>query len=170
MRNKSSFEDLLVKNSGIIRKVVNLYGLSMDDKKDLTQEITIQLWYAYPKYDENYKVSTWMYRIALNVAISHYRKNRTKEGIFVRYDEKSYNTSASESENKERKLALLERFISELKELDKALILLYLDKKKHEEIAEILGISTSNVATKISRIKQTLKHRFENHDGENNAE
>lgn len=110
-----------------------------------------------------------MYRIALNVAITHCRKNRTKGNFFTRYDENIHNIPASGGENDENRLALLEKFISELKELDKALMLLYLDKKKHEEIAEILGISTSNVGTKIARIKQSLKQRFENHKGENNG-
>ena len=170
LKNESAFEELLEQNYGIIRKISNLYGQSPDDKADLSQEISIHLWHAFPKYDENQKFSTWMYRIALNVAISHYRKNRTKGNFFTRYDENIHNIPASGGENNENRLALLEKFISELKELEKALMLLYLDKKKHEEIAEILGISTSNVGTKIARIKQTLKQRFGNHKGENNGE
>ncbi|MCA0387118.1 MAG: sigma-70 family RNA polymerase sigma factor [Bacteroidetes bacterium] len=166
IKNESAFEKLLEQNYGIIRKISNLYGQSPDDKADLSQEISIQLWHAFPKFDENQKFSTWMYRIALNVAISHYRKNRTKGNFFTQYDENLHNIPASGEENRENKLALLEKFISELKELDKALMLLYLEKKKHEEIADILGISVSNAGTKIGRIKQLLKQKFDSYKGE----
>lgn len=164
--NSASFEELLDNNFGIIRKVANLYGTTQDDKEDLKQEITIQLWKAFPKYDVNLKFSTWIYRIALNIAISHYRKSRTKSNLFARYDDKAYNTPAVEPETSDKRLMLLEKFISDLKELDKALILLYLDGKKHEEIADILGISVSNAGTKIGRIKQLLKQKFDSYKGE----
>ncbi|MBV5314077.1 MAG: sigma-70 family RNA polymerase sigma factor [Prolixibacteraceae bacterium] len=146
---------------GIIYKIANSYCSDTETRKDLVQEIIVQLWRAFDRYDNQYKQSTWIYRIALNVAISFYRKeNRRKEisnpltsSILSLADD----GLAHETESN---LGLLQQFISELKELDKALMLLYLDEKSHKEISEIIGISETNVATKIGRIKSLLKQKF----------
>ena len=148
-------------NKGIIYKITNSYCKDTEDRKDLIQEIISQLWKSFDNYSDQYKYSTWIYRIALNVAISFYRKeNRRKtissplsEGVFSYVDH--HENSESESN-----LGFLQQFISELKDLDKALLLLYLEEKSHREIAEIIGISETNVATKIGRIKAILKQKF----------
>ncbi|MEI6049543.1 MAG: sigma-70 family RNA polymerase sigma factor [Bacteroidota bacterium] len=119
-----------------------------------------QLWSSFEKYDDAYRLGTWMYRVSLNIAISFYRKNQTQEKYFMPLDEKLDVISNDENEVETNNLELLEKFISELKEFDKALMLLYLEKKSRQEISEILGISTSNLSTKIARIKEGLKQQF----------
>lgn len=150
----------------IIYKIVNSYCQNREDRKDLEQEIIIQLWKSFDKYDDNYKYSTWMYRIALNVAISFYRKERKWSLKSDFYNEASIFDMVEETgENEaelEGQLKLLQTFINNLNELNKALMLLYLEEKNHDEIAEILGITKTNVATKIGRIKLKLKKEFEN--------
>lgn len=147
---------------GIIHKVANIFCKNQEDKDDLIQEIMAQLWSSFEKYDDAYKLGTWMYRVSLNIAISFYRKEQTLEKHFMPLDEKMDIISNDENENETNKFELLEKFISDLKEFDKALMLLYLEKKSHQEISEILGISTSNVSTKIARIKEGLKQQFSN--------
>ena len=155
---------VIMQNMGIIHKVANMFCKSQEDKDDLVQEIMTQLWSSFEKYDDAYKLGTWMYRVSLNIAISFHRKNQTQEKYFMPLDEKLEIISNDENENEVEinNLELLEKFISELKEFDKALMLLYLEKKSHQEISEILGITTSNVSTKIARIKEGLKQQFSN--------
>ncbi|MCJ8163908.1 sigma-70 family RNA polymerase sigma factor [Pontibacter sp. E15-1] len=159
-KNKATFEAIIQANKGIIYKVVNAYCHRPDDREDLAQEIMLQLWKSFGRYNDQYKVSTWMYRIALNVAISFYRKNLARQQVLVPISENTAHPANEEPQNHEQQLALLEQFISELKELDKALMLLYLEQKGQREIADILGISASNVSTKIARIKDNLKKKF----------
>jgi len=162
MPDNKDFLDLLEQHKKIIFKVCNSYCKDPDSRKDLTQEIVIQLWKSFRKYDAQYKISTWMYRIALNVAISFYRR------------EKKYTSTASLAESTlpfvddstsshdiESDIAQLHRFIDQLDELHKALMILYLDNNSYKDISEVLGITETNVATKINRIKQKLKHQFE---------
>jgi RNA polymerase sigma-70 factor (ECF subfamily) len=155
---------VIMQNMGIIHKVANMFCKSQEDKDDLVQEIMTQLWSSFEKYDDAYKLGTWMYRVSLNIAISFYRKKQTQEQYFMPLDEKLDIISNDENENevKTNNLELLEKFISKLREFDKALMLLYLEKKSHQEISEILGITTSNVSTKIARIKEGLKQQFSN--------
>ncbi len=146
---------------GIIYKIANSYCNDAETRKDLVQEIIVQLWRAFDRYDDQYKRSTWIYRIALNVAISFYRKeNRRKEISNPLNDSILSFSDADQEYETESNLGLLHQFISELKELDKALMLLYLDEKSHKEIAEIIGITETNVATKIGRIKILIKQKF----------
>jgi len=151
---------VLEKHKGIIYKVATAYCKNAEERKDLQQEIIIQLWRAFGRYNEQYKHSTWVYTIALNVAISFYRKTKNrathvdfKEGIINAIEE----TCATENEYQ---LTQLQQFIAALKELDKAIMLLYLEEKSYKEIASIIGISPTNVATKIGRIKEKLKQSF----------
>lgn len=155
------FLSVIEANKGIIYKVVNSYCNNEEDRKDLAQEIVLQIWRSFHTYDEQYKYSTWMYRIALNVAISFYRKTNTRKHISHEFTESifSFPDLANDIET-EKQASLLQQFISELKELDKALMLLYLEEKSYKEIAEITGLSETNVATKLSRIKIILKQKF----------
>lgn len=148
-------------NKGIIYKIANSYSKTNDDRQDLVQEIIIQLWRSFDNYDQQYKHSTWIYRIALNVAISYYRKENTRKKISHPLAESIFNFTEDDSTHeKETDLGILQTMISELKDLDKALMLLYLEEKSHKEIAQIIGISESNVATKINRIKNSFKQKF----------
>lgn len=154
------FQELVEQHKGILFKVARTYCRNPDDRQDLVQEMMIQVWQSLHKYNDHYKISTWLYRIALNTAISYYRKNTKRQTETVPLTEYTPEPVEIDQSTKEHQLTLLELFISELNDLDKALIVLYLEDKKHAEIADILGISESNVGTKIGRIKTKLKARF----------
>lgn len=154
------FQEIIGRHQGILYKVARLYCQTDEDRKDLVQEMLFQLWRSFDKYDDRFKHSTWIYRIALNVAISFYRKNSSRQQQTTTIEEAENIVVTHELNETDSRLILLEKFINELKELDKALIILYLEEKSHQEISEILGVSTSNVSTKVGRIKEKLKQRF----------
>jgi RNA polymerase sigma-70 factor (ECF subfamily) len=155
------FISVIETNKGIIYKVAHAYCIHAEDRKDLIQEIIVQLWKSFNRYNDEYKYTTWMYRIALNVAISFYRKENRRKRLT---DPLSDNILDLVEDNAlietNKNIGYLNQFIAGLKELDKALMLLYLEEKSHKEIAEITGISETNVATKIGRIKKILKQKF----------
>ncbi|MDQ2839877.1 MAG: RNA polymerase sigma factor [Acidobacteriota bacterium] len=153
------FQTRIEEHKKILYKVCNLYCRNRDDREDLAQEITVQLWRSFPKFDERQQFSTWMYRIALNVAISFYRRESTRARYLLSADERFLDViDVTASQPKE--LALLHEFIEQLDPLNKALVLVYLDGNSYGEIAEILGISETNVATKISRLKKAMRQEF----------
>lgn len=153
------FLTIIEQHKGIIYKIAKSFKKDEDDKKDLMQEIIFQLWRAFPGFDERSKLSTWLYRVALNVAISSYRKEQKKNKLIVPLSESLVNFAADEQPDG-TDLALLQQFINQLKEMDRALMLLYLDEKTGKEMAEILGLSEANIRTKINRIKEQLRQRF----------
>jgi RNA polymerase sigma factor (sigma-70 family) len=154
------FNEIIEQHKGILFKVARMYCPNENDRQDLIQEMMIQVWQSVHKYNDQFKLSTWLYRISLNVAISFYRKNTRRANRFNVLNEQTTEILTEDKSETEQQLNLLEQFIGELKELDKALILLYLEDKNHAEIAEILGLSLSNVGTKVGRIKEQLKTRF----------
>ena len=155
-----TFIQVIENHKGIIYKIANSYCRDTEDKKDLVQEIIYQLWKCFENYDSRYKYSTWLFRIALNVSISFCRKENRRKEIANPLSKDIFHISEEDTQEKQGNLQMLEQFIYELKELDKALMLLYLEEKSHKEIAEIMGISESNVSTKINRIKNALKEKF----------
>jgi RNA polymerase sigma factor (sigma-70 family) len=157
-KNILLFNKILEDYRYILNKVSRIYCIDPDDRQDLIQEISIQIWRSFSRYNDKYKITTWIYKIALNVAISHYRK-ASREKTYAITADHNLHPELQKSENEE-KLIMLEQFINELNDLDKALMLLYLEDRSHSEIADILGISKSNTGTKVSRIKEKLKHRF----------
>lgn len=160
----SNFLEILKQHERILFKVSNAYCEDPEDRKDIVQEIIIQLWNSKNRYNPEYKFSTWIYRIALNVAISHYRKASKRKESYVDLNDNLINISENHSDDGDldQNLEELQRFISELDKLNKALILLYLEDYTHKEISGVLGVSETNVSTKINRIKKRLKARFEN--------
>lgn len=154
------FKVIIEQHKGILFKVARAYCPDEEDRQDLIQEMMIQIWQSVHKYNDQYKMSTWLYRISLNVAISFYRKSATRGKKYTVLTEQLIETPVEDKSENELQLKLLEQFINELKEVDKALMILYLEDKSHTEIAEILGISVSNVGTKTGRIKEKLKTRF----------
>jgi RNA polymerase sigma-70 factor (ECF subfamily) len=156
------FQKIIEENKGILYKVINIYCKDTQDKKDLEQEILIQLWKSLEKYNKNYKISTWIYKIAMNVSISFYRKNRhtpthlSIDSIFI---EKNYEEQNDDTKDKKR---ILNVFINQLYEFDKAIILLYLEDYNYKEISHIIGITETNVGSKINRIKNKLKKTYQN--------
>ena len=160
--DQQRFEALWHEHRGIVLKVAGVYARGAEERLDLAQEIGAQLWRSFAGYDERRaKFSTWLYRIALNVAISHLRRTGGDAGRFEPLDETHLDTIPGQpvAEPDER-LAALYAFIGELDALNRALILLYLEDRSYAEIADVLGISTSNVATKINRIKHGLRSRM----------
>jgi len=154
------FEDIIEQNKGILFKVARAYCPDKEDRQDLVQEMMIQIWQSIHKYNNQYKISTWLYRISLNVAISFHRKKAIRAKKYTGFTKQLITTPMEDKLENETLLNLLEQFINELKEIDKALMILYLEDKSHAEIAEILGISVTNTGTKIGRIKDKLKTQF----------
>lgn len=156
------FMALLQAHRGIVYKVARSYSRSAADRDDLAQEICMQLWRAFPRYDGSRTFSTWMYRVALNVAISEVRRAyRSEPGRFEPLDEVHLETLAAEADSgEESRIEAMYAVIGQLEPLDRALILLYLEDSSYAEMAEVLGISETNVATKINRIKQRLRRRM----------
>lgn len=143
--------------TGIIYKVCNLYASSSSGREDLFQEIVIQLWKAFPKFRGDAKFSTWLYRVALNTAISDLRKqNRTVELSFPEFIPRDM-AETNETEEKEERLKQMYGAISRLSEIDRAVVMLYLEDKSYEEMEEILGISQNNLRVKMNRIKEKLR-------------
>lgn len=156
-----TFISIIESNKGIIYKIAISFCKDSEDRKDLVQEIILKLWKSFQNYDEQFKLSTWIYRISLNVAISFYRKEKSRKKINDDLSEDLFNiTHFQDDSHAEQSAVFLTKFISELRELDRALMLLYLEEKSHKEMAEIMGISETNVATKIGRIKIILKQKF----------
>lgn len=165
MNHQTDHEELLQKiqdNQKIIYKVCNSYCSNKNDREDLGQEIIYQLIKSYHSFNAEFKFSTWMYRVALNVAISFYRKSKNGNLVMLVDVHENKEDSNEYTVQLENNINILQQFINELKELDKALMILYLESKSYKEIAEIIGISETNVATKISRIKEKLKQKFSN--------
>ncbi|UZJ63907.1 RNA polymerase sigma factor [Sphingobacterium sp. KU25419] len=161
-RQRQHFKEIMEQHKGIVLKVARVYCHDESDRQDLVQEIMIQIWQSLHRYDSQYKISTWLYRISLNVAISFYRRNAARRARHIQLNEESTQIAVTDHFSVEQQLNLLDQFISKLKEIDKALMMLYLEGKSHAEISEIMGVSVSNVGTKISRIKDKLKQRFTN--------
>jgi RNA polymerase sigma-70 factor (ECF subfamily) len=157
---REDFAALLQRHSGIVFKVANSYARHPEDRADLAQEIAAQLWRAWPRYDPSRSATTWMYRIALNVAIGHLRaQSLRRRHDAVSLDEGMREVPDPDAADHERnqQLRLLQAFIARQPPLDRALLLLYLEERPQREIADILGISESNVSTKIGRLKQRLR-------------
>ena len=159
--DKEIFLQLIEGNKGIIYKICNAYCSDKADRDDLVQEIIYQLWKSGHSFDAGQRFTTWMYRVALNVAISFYRKGNKENTITsLSGEEENIADNTSNTNELEENIERLQHFINELKELDRALMILYLESKTYKEIAEILGITETNVASKISRIKEKLKQKF----------
>ncbi|MDG1037877.1 MAG: RNA polymerase sigma factor [Polaribacter sp.] len=145
-------------NQNIAHKICRVYTTNQSAHNDLFQEITIQLWKNYPKFRGDSKFSTWMYRVALNTAISLYRKS-TKTIKTQDIGEIAYKIKATDYDNTEEvQLKALYKAIHKLNDIDKALIFLYLEDKPYKEISETLGISSVNARVKMNRAKDKLKN------------
>ena len=152
-----NFVTELEKNQNIVHKVCRIYTHDDDSHKDLFQEITIQLWKAYPKFRGDAKFSTWMYRVALNTAITLYRKSK-KRVKTQDFENVVFKISATEYDDTEEKnLKLMYDAVKQLSDIEKALVFLYLEDKNYAEISETLGITEVNARVKMNRIKTKLR-------------
>ena len=156
-KQEKEFLNLLEEHQNIAHKICRMYTYDADAHKDLFQEITIQLWKAYPKFRAESKFSTWMYRVALNTAITLYRKKKRGvqtlpwENFDFKISSEGYDSTLDDN------LKLMYAAIKELNDIDKALVLLYLEDKPYTEISETLGISEVNARVKMNRVKTKLK-------------
>lgn len=158
---EKEFLQTIKKNQGIIHKVCNIYCDDQEDRNDLFQEIVAQLWKSFPTFREESKFSTWMYRVALNTAITSFKKTKrrpdrnrlTYENFQVK--DENYDTETEEE------IKNLHRAVAQLTDVEKSIVLLFLENKKYEEIAEITGITQNYVRVKMNRIKKKLKKFME---------
>ncbi len=156
---QAEFQALMEEHKKILYKICHSYCRDRDARDDLAQEIIVQLWRSFGKFDGRCRFSTWMYRIALNVAISFYRSESTRTRHVISGDEQLLEI-ADEPESRPEEFRLLYEFIAGLDPLNKALILLYLDGNSYEEIADVAGITETNVATKLARLKNKMKQEL----------
>ncbi|NER17716.1 RNA polymerase sigma factor [Spongiivirga citrea] len=155
--DEHSFVKLLEENQNIIHKVCRIYTNNYSAHNDLFQEITIQLWKAFPKFRGDAKFSTWMYRVGLNTAITLYRKSK-KRIKTQEIDTIQFKLSAQEYDNtEEEQLKLMYQAIHQLNDIEKALVFLYLEDKNYKEISDTMGISEVNARVKMNRVKTKLK-------------
>lgn len=145
------FIQIITQHDGIIYKVCKMYFQAEEDRKDLFQEILLHLWKAFPSFQAKAKVSTWMYRIALNTAITRLRKQKNKHPL-EQLSGLSYQVPAIQ-DNPEDELHNMYEAIEKLSPLEKAIIMLYLEDCSYQEIGEIIGISSSNIGFKLNKIK-----------------
>ena len=161
---EKEFLQIIKRNQGIIHKVCNIYCDDQDDRNDLFQEIVAQLWKSFPSFREESKFSTWMYRVALNTAITTFKKTKrrpdqnrlTYENFQVK--DENYDTET------EDEIKNLHRAVAQLTGIEKSIVLLFLENKKYEEIAEITRITQNYVRVKMNRIKKKLKKFMETED------
>ncbi|GGF72903.1 DNA-directed RNA polymerase sigma-70 factor [Alteromonas lipolytica] len=151
--------DILEKHKGIVFKVARSYCSNEFDREDLVQEILAQIWRSLDTYNDSFKITTWMYRVALNVAISFYRSDKSVAYKHTEMEDRLLSYDMDKEREHEQSLSELYEFINGLNDIDKAVLLMYLEGESQAEIAANLNISISNVSTKISRIKQKLKQK-----------
>ena len=157
MQQKKEFITAIKENEGILFRVTSIYGKNKEDQKDLYQEIVYQLWKSFPSFRNDSKISTWMYRIGLNTAITLYRKSK-RSIVTQDFDSVLHRIKSTYYDNtEEEQLKLMYKAIHTLSDIDKALIFLYLEEKNYKEISETIGISEVNARVKMNRIKTRLR-------------
>jgi RNA polymerase sigma-70 factor, ECF subfamily len=155
LQEEKKFVNLINEHQGLIHKVCIMYENDRDVRNDLFQEIVLQLWKSFPTFRGEAKISTWMYRIALNTAISGFRKDTRK---ILTEDLKEMHFNISESgDDSEENLQKLQWAIRQLNEIDRAMIMMALEEVPYEDIAETIGISQNNVRVRMNRIREKLR-------------
>jgi RNA polymerase sigma-70 factor, ECF subfamily len=152
---EQEFVAIISHHQGLIIKVARMYSKSPDEEKDLSQEIVLQLWRSFGSYKGDAKITTWMYRVAINTAISLFRKSKNNINTQSLGD---FNCPDTPMDYEiEHQLASLYRLIKQLGEIEQAIVMMYLDDLSYKEIAENIGISEGNARVKMNRLKNTLK-------------
>lgn len=153
---EKQFEKHISENELLVNKVCRMYAYTHNDRQDLFQDIVVQLWKAFPKFEQRSKFSTWLYRIALNVAITHLRKQRD----FIETYEPGklpHHADNNISSTQEEQLKLLYKTIGQLNPVEKAIVMLYMEERSYEEMEDILGMSQGNLRVKMNRIKEKIR-------------
>lgn len=159
---EKEFSQLVKDNQGLIIKVSRLYTNSPEDEQDLFQEIVLQLWRSYDSFKGQSKISTWMYRVALNTAITLFRK-KTKSpqtDELMDFHQKNF---MEDDDERQQQVSLLYKVVKMLPKVERAIVMMYLDDLPYKDIAENLGISEVNARVKMNRLKKTLKELMEKH-------
>lgn len=157
-RLEGDFIQMIQQHQRLVYKVCSLYADDIEERKDLFQEILLQAWKAYPGYRGEAAISTWLYRVSLNTAIGHSRKrSRSPHIVYPELLQQHPEDDLTETDREQYKL--LQQMIAGLPPLDKALVLLYLEDKSYNDIAAIMGISASNVGTRLNRVKEKMKQQ-----------
>lgn len=154
---EKEFLDILNTHRPLLFKVCHLYSDQPEDREDLFQEVVLQLWKSYKGFRREAKVSTWMYRVALNTAITYFKKSKKEISSFSGWPGHEIPDFLDHTEPSDQ-LSQLYQAISQLDKIDKSVILLYLEEKSYEEISEVTGLSLSNVGVRINRIKTKLSN------------
>lgn len=162
MPNQEQFVQFINENEGILFKVSTLYTNSDADVQDLRQEMIYQLWRSFDSFKGNSKRSTWMYRVALNTAMVYLKKKKRVVTSGIEIDERLLQRIDVTNNEEEEQIKKLYDTIKKLSDIERGIIMLYLEGKSHEEIAEIIGFTTTNVGTRIGRIKKKLKKLITN--------
>jgi RNA polymerase sigma-70 factor (ECF subfamily) len=157
MVKKSRFLELVEQNQDIVHKICGLYALNMDERKDLSQEIVCQLWKSYKSFKGDSKFTTWMYKVALNTALLNLRRYRSRVRTESLKEHHGDIPATGPEQKKNEKISRLYEAINQLPKFNRAMILLYLEQFSYKEIAEVTGISESNVSVRLVRIKKKLK-------------
>ena len=153
---EKEFIELVNNNRALIFKVCNLYCRDREIRQDLFQEVVLQLWKSFPGFRNESSGSTWIYRVALNTAISNFRKEQKKPGKNPISRIEFEIPDMSDPDDRKENRNILHMAIEKLSDIEKAIIMFYLDEKTYDEISEIAGISVSNVGVRINRIKIKL--------------
>jgi RNA polymerase sigma-70 factor (ECF subfamily) len=152
---ENDFIELVNDNRSLIYKVCNLYCPDKEERADLFQEVVLQLWRSFPGFRHASSGSTWVYRVALNTAISNFRKESKRPGETA-LTELEFSIEDENNETREENYSQLMKAIGKLNKIEKAIIILYLDERSYDEMSEIVGISVNNVGVRINRIKTKL--------------
>ncbi len=163
MRVMRDAEDLFLKllrdNDARLRKICRVYAADAEGEKDLYQDILVQLWRALPSFDGSSQPGTWLYRVALNTALNQKRQRKARERATLDESDPIWQNripTPEQSLESSQRLRRLYAAIARLDDVDKALVMMYLDEKSYREMAEVLGISESNVGVKLHRIRKEM--------------
>ena len=159
MQKETEFVRIIKENEGVIFKITTLYTDNRDDQKDLYQDVVYQLWKSFDSFKGNAKIGTWIYRVALNTALTYSKKNKRKIKT-VPIDFSKMELKDDTDDILDHKMKLMYAKIKELSKMEKSIIFLYLEGKDYTEISSITGFSTSNVGTRLNRIKNKLKSKI----------
>jgi len=159
---EDKFVEDINQNMGIIHKICNIYFVDADDRKDACQEILYQLWRSYPGFKGDAKFSTWMYKVALNTAVTYSKKGKREVPTDMQAGNWNQLAAGNEPQHLNERMALLYAAINTLSVTDKAITLLYLEDNSYDEIAEITGLTKTNVSVRLVRIKKALKEKLKN--------
>lgn len=159
---EKEFAKLIKDNQGLIIKVSRLYTNTWEDEEDLFQEIVLQLWKSYDTFKGQSKISTWMYRVALNTAITLFRK-KTRSPATDELQDFHAKSFLEDDDEKQLQVSLLYKVVKMLPDVERAIVMMYLDDLPYRDIAENLGITEVNARVKMNRLKKTLKELMQKH-------